>query len=111
MLKKHKLIRLMLVQLLAANYSLAQANTVPLTRSENHASFAGKGVASLQPSAPSTSGLHGRRNMPPMGESSQTPIFSKSGGGIRRMPALGADNLHRLPIGPSNSPNKLKMGR
>ena len=89
----------------------AQANTVPLARSENHASFAGKGVTSLKPSGAPSASLHGHRNMPAMGENSQLPILTKKGGGIRRMPAMIAEDKHRLPIGTSASPNKLKMGR
>lgn len=104
---------IMLLLLLAAN-TQAQNNSVPLTRSENHATFAGKSVTSLQPSAnkpASSPGMHGHRNMPPMGENSERPILIKGGGGVRRMPALGAEDKQQLPIGPSNSHNKLNMRR
>ena len=83
-------ILVMLLILLASN-TQAQNNSVPLTRSENHASFAGKGVATLQSNAnkaSSSPGLHVHRNMPPMGENSEGSVLAKKGG-IRRMPALG----------------------
>jgi len=105
---------LIMLLLLFAGSTDAQNNSVPLTRSENHATFAAKGVTSIKPSAnkpASSSGPHGHRNMPPMGENNQRPIFAKSGGGIRRMPALGAKDKQQLPIGLNNSHNKLKLRR
>ena len=106
--------KLMMLLLLFSANTLAQNHSVPLTRSENHASFAGKGITSIQPSAnkpASSPGLHSHRNMPPMGESTERPILAKGGGGIRRMPALGAENKQQLPIGPNNTQKKLTMRR
>jgi hypothetical protein len=106
--------KLIVLLLLLSGNIHAQTNSVPLSRSENHATFAAKGVTSIKPSAnksASSSGPHGHRNMPSMGENSERPILTKGGGGVRRMPALGAADNHKLPIGPNNSHNKLMMRR
>ena len=106
-------ILIMLLLLLAGN-TQAQNNSVPLARSENHATFTAKGVTSIKPNAnkqASSSGPHGHRNMPPMGENNERPVLTKGGGGVRRMPALGVEDKHQLPIGLSNRHNNLMMRR
>jgi hypothetical protein len=108
-----KILIILLLLLLGAN-TQAQNSSVPLTRSENHASFSAKGVTSIKPNAnkpASSPGLHCHRNMPPMGENSEKPILAKGGRGVRRMPALGAEDKQQLPIGPNNSHNKLMLRR
>jgi len=108
---------LILLLMLAAEAS-AQTNPVQpklgLAAGKSHwlkSAAAATGVPGNKSPAP-PKGLHGNRNMPPMGENTERPIFAKGGKGLRRMPALGsATDKHPLPIGPSNNAHKLMLGR